>query len=445
MAAPAFRLPAELAALPPPFRRALRWSQWDGILFSVMDGLAGGASPALTLFALALGMPPLTVGLLATLPVLAGSLAQGLSPALERFCGTRKRAVVLGCLVHGLSWLAVPSVAGFPPGLCRQALLVGVVSLGHVGWFVTIPSWGAWMGDLIPPALRSRVFAWRAMPAYGATALSLLGLGLWMGAHEGAGCPPQATIRAFRILFLAAAAARGLSLVCLLMQHEPPVGALDPPDARERREGGFRQVTLFFGFFHLVLYLSAPYFAPYMRLADLSYLKIAGILAVTWPAKMLFLPAWQRAASRYGNRRVILISAALTAGLPCLWMVSADWRYLLGVMVLNGMAWAGVELCELPYLLDVTVPAERTRRLAGYFSFRSLCDCLGALAGDGAMRGFRGMVPGPGLGLYRGIFLLSALGRLAAVSWAWRRLSEPHPDPAKGRTRLILAEVLLRR
>jgi MFS family permease len=429
--------------LPSPSRSALRWSQWDGILFSVMDGLAGGASPALPLFALALGMPPLTIGMLATLPILAGSLAQGLSPALERLCRSRKRAVILGCLVQALSWLGIPAVAGLPPGLGRQALLVGIVSAGTVGQFVTIPSWGSWMGDLIPPALRSRVFAWRAMPAYGVTALSLVGMGLWMQAHERSAS--QTLIGAFQILFLAAAAARLLSLGCLLMQHEPPMGTSDTPEIREGSQAGFTQVMLFFGFFHLVLYLSAPYFVPYMRLLDLSYLKISVILAITWPAKMLFLPAWQRAASRYGNRRVVLISAALTAILPCLWMLSADGHYLLGVMVLNGMIWAGIELCELPYLLDITTPAERTRKLAGYFSFRSLCGCLGAVAGDGAMRGYQRMVPGPGLGLYHGIFLLSGLGRVAAVLWAWRRLPEPHPDPAKGRTGRILAEVLLRR
>ncbi len=441
-----FHLPVALKDLLPASRRALRWSQWDGILFSAMDGLAGGASPALTLFALALGMPPLTIGLLATLPILAGSLAQVFSPALERVCGTRKRTVVLGALVHALSWLAVPAVAGLPPGLGRQALLVGIVSAGTVGWFITLPSWSSWMGDLIPPALRPQVFAWRAMPAFAVTALALAGMGLWMHVHDGS--DPRTLIGAFQGLFVAAAAARMLSLGCLLMQHEPLAGACEPPDGggiRERREGGFAQVTLFFGFFHLMLFVAAPYFGPYMRLVDLSYLKIALILAVTWPAKMLFLPAWQRAASRYGNRRVVLISAALTSVLPCLWMISADWRYLLGLMVLNGMVWAGLELCELPYLLDITAPADRTRRLAGYYSFRSLCDCLGAVAGDGAMKGYQRMLPGPGLGLYRGIFLLSGLGRLAAAFWAWRRLPEPHPDPAKGRTRHILADVLMRR
>ena len=408
-----------------------------------MDGLAG---PALPLYALALGMPPLTIGLLATLPILAGALSQALSPALERLCGTRKRVVVLGCLVQALSWLGIPAVAGLPPGLGRQALLVGIVSAGSVGCSITGPSWGSWMGDLIPPTLRARVFAWRVMPAYAVTGLSLLGMGLWMATCEGR--PPEVLVATFQGLFLAAAAARLASVLCLWRQHEPPLGAAevqDPPPERERRASGFARVMLFFGLFHLVLFVSAPYFSPYMRLVGLSYLKISVILAITWPAKMLFLPAWQRAAARYGNRRVVLLSALLTSLLPWLWMVSADWRYLMGIMVLNGMIWSGLELCELPYLLDITAPEERTRRLAAYFSFRSLCGCLGSVAGDGAMRGCHRLLPGAVSGLYLGTFLLSGMGRVAAVVWAWRRLPEPRQDPAAGRTRRILAEVLLRR
>ncbi len=83
-------LPEYLDKLSPRTRRSLAWSTADGALFSVMDGLG---SPALAFYAVALGFSPLGIGLLGTLPLLAGSFSQLFSPLLERLWGTRKRAV----------------------------------------------------------------------------------------------------------------------------------------------------------------------------------------------------------------------------------------------------------------------------------------------------------------------------------------------------------------
>lgn len=431
-------LPVDIGEVPPRHRKALVWSMLDGTLFSVMDGLG---APALNLYAVALGMSSLAIGLVNTLPVLAGSLFQILAPAYERLCGSRKRAVVLGAAVHAAAWLLVPLVEGVPAGHLRESLLVAIVSVGTIGWFLTVPSWTSWMGDLIPPGQRARVFAWRVMPTWLVTGACVLGVGLWLRPQE---ANPAGLLTAFRSIFLAAAAARVLSLVCLLMQFEPEAAAPgeEAPGESVGDARGFVRVAIFFGAFHFALFIVGPYFYPYMRAAGMDYLTMTAVLAVAWPARMLFLPAWQRAAARYGPRRIILISGACTVILPWLWMLSGDWRYLLAVQVVNGALWAGIELCELPYLLDLSAPAARTRWMARYFAFRSLCGSGGAVAGDCAMKawtafGFRGA-----LAPYFCVMALSGLGRAAATLWAWRRLPEGAPAKARARTPHILADVL---
>ncbi len=419
-------VPPGLEDAPPRVRRALGWSAAEGTLFSVMDGLAG---PGLGLYAVALGMPDLVVGLLGSLPWLAGSLSQLLCPWLEQRFGSRKRAILAGGLVHALAMAAIPWVESVPPGTPRAAALLAVACLSLAGFLVTVPLWASWMGDLLPPLARERCMAWRALPAQLGMAAGVLAMGEWMHAHEGAG---RGTLEAFRTLFLVAAGFRLAGLVCMALQYEPP--------AREERRKeaesgsvpvpvkGLGRVAAFFAVFHLVLFVSAPYFNPYMRMAGLDYRRISWILAVSFPVKMLFLPAWARAASRYGSRRVILVSGMLTSILPLLWAVPGGWAYLVGVQVLNGMVWGGIELCEIPYLLSLMTPQECTRRMAGYFSLRSLADCLGALGGDFSMGRARAWGWSASAGLYRYAFLLSGLGRAVAVLAAAKSLPETAPE-----------------
>ena len=430
-------LPDFLRETNPRLRRSLLWATADAALFSAMDGLG---AQALGFYAVALGMSNLAIGLLGSVPFLAGSLSQLLSPVLERLCGSRKRAVLLGCLVHAVVWLLLPGVAHLPPGSGREALLVALVSVGTAGWFITIPPWSSWMGDLVPAPLRSRFLAWRLLPCQLCSLAAILGMGWWMSGHEDR---LKGEVAAFQFLFFLAAAFRLLSIACLAFQHEPAPSEAEPEAAVPPPREGFERTAAFFALFHLVLFVSAPYFSPYMREVRLDYWRISWLLAMTPLAKMLFLPAWGRAAERYGNRRVILVSGMLTSFLPVLWMFSADWRWLLAVQAVNGMVWGGIELCELPYLWDHTSPSERTRKTAGYFSLRSLCDCLGGVLGDRAIGWHAVRFSGSGpAGAFRFSFLLSGIGRLGALLWGWRILKERQPERRHTGPRRVLAEVL---
>lgn len=434
-------LPRYLDDLPPTIRRALGWSTLDAMFFCLMNGMG---NTALVFYAVALGMSNLTVGLAATVPILAGSASQLLAPALERLCGGRKRAVLAGCLGQVAGWAALPCVAHLDQG--RETALLVVTSIQNIGWFITIPSWVSWMGDLVPPRHRGRFFAWKAVPSHACEFLSIVGMGYWMGSHETRPLADQ--ISAFHGVFLAAAAARLLSVACLALQHEPAIGAgadPGPAEAAPPSRWGHRPLLLamaFYGVFHLFLYVSGPYFGPYMRTLGLDYRHISWILSISFLSKMLFLPAWGRAAARYGNRSVILASGTMTAVMPLLWMLSGDWRYLVGVMVLNGAIWGGIELCEVPYLMELTAPADRTRLSALYYSARSLCDCAGAVLGDLAMRGLSGE---PAATPFLAVLFVSSLGRYAVCLWGRRRLAEALPVAGRGEGPRVLKEVLLLR
>lgn len=421
-------LPPDLDGAPPRVRSALAWSTWDAVFFVVMDGLG---SAALGLYALSLGVSTLALGLIVTVPLLAGSLAQFLSPALASALGGRKPAVLLGCLVQAASWASLPRVAALEGLREREAALLGIATLGTIGWFVSTPPWASWMGDLLPPALRTRYFAWRAPPVGAAQAAAILFMGWWLDRQ------PEDPA-SFRWLFLGAATARFLSVLCLCMQHEPPVGGgQDVGDAPA--PAGFPRAVACLAGFHLALFVAAPYFVKYMKEIGYTNLQIVAVTAVSIPAKLLFLPAWARAASRYGTRRVLLASGMLTALVPWLWMLHPGWRWILVAQVANGVIWGGFELCHLPYLMEMTRPAERTRRMASCFSVSFLAGMVGSIAGDQALRHAPlGGVAGP----YLWVFLLSGIGRVMAMGWGAWRFPEGTPGSARAGPRRILAEVL---
>ena len=101
-------------------RRDLRAITSDGIAQSVMVGLGETWLPA---FALALGMGEMVSGLMATVPMLAGSVLQLISPSGVRWCGSLRRWVVLCAVVQAVSF--VPLV-----------IAASVGSISVVGLFV---------------------------------------------------------------------------------------------------------------------------------------------------------------------------------------------------------------------------------------------------------------------------------------------------------------------
>ncbi len=387
--------------------RALRFSLFDGCAYAFM---AGGAESYLTAFAVYLGVPPLHVGLLSSVPQLVGSAAQLLTPAGVRLVGGLKRWVVGLASVQALVLAAialVPQVAGpaFPP------LLVLLTSY----WTVVIaigPAWTHWMALLVPGRERSSYFARRNRWVHVCMLTGLAGAGLVLERAARAG----AAATGFIAIILFGAAMRFISVTFLWLQAGPPSRELSRTESfvifiknlRSRRE--FRLLP-FLWTMNFAVAISAPYFVPYM-LADLrlSYWMFMVVSGTAFLAKSLAMGLWGRLARRLNPRRGFALAALLISPAPALWALSDAPFYLMALQVFSGFAWAGFELCQLLLFYELV----EEERLSDVFSYHSLVNGLATLLGT-AIGGWVLAHPLLFADAYLEVFVLSTAVRVVPI------------------------------
>ncbi len=398
-------------------RRSLRASTIDGVLHAAMMGMGETYFPA---FALLLGASPFQVGLLTTVPILAGSAFQLLAPAAARRFGN-KRWVVGSAVAQGCAFLPVAALVAKPP----HAYL-WLLALVCLYWMLALginPAWNAWMGRMVPARIRSRYFGRRN----GAVQFSLTAAMVAGGfAIHTAETSRAGAAAGFAAAFLCAAACRLGSARFLAQQHEPRHAPVVEPVAWRAVVQNFADqphgrlillVVLLMGSVHV----SAAYFTPFMlQELRLSYAQFTVLNATIMIARIVASPYWGEIAHRFGNRRALQVAAALVIPLSGLWVVSGNFLYLLGLQLVAGFAWAGLELTIVLNLFDYTADRNRAEVLSLYNLMNGLAIVTGSLAGGTILQyaGTRG---------YPYIFLASSAARgLTFVAFA-RRLPPVHP------------------
>jgi len=364
-------------------RRSLRASTIDGVLHAAMMGIGETYFPA---FALLLGASPFQVGLLTTVPILAGSAFQLLVPLAARRLGN-KRWVVGSAVLQGLTFLPVAAMATRPPE--AYLWLLALVCLYWVLQLGTNPAWNAWMGRLVPPRIRSRYFGRRngAIQFSLTTAMVVGGFAVHAAEAGRAGAAAG-----FAAAFLCAAACRFGSAWFLARQHEPPGAAALEPSGWSTVLGDFRRephgrlialVVLLMGSVHV----AAAYFTPFMLdELHLSYAQFTILNATIMIARVFASPYWGEIAHRFGNRRALQVATALVSPLSGLWVVSGNFFYLLGLQLVAGFAWAGLELTIILNFFDYTTDRNRAEVLAVYNLLNGLAIVAGSLAGGTVLR-----------------------------------------------------------
>lgn len=368
------------ATRPPasPLRRSLRASAHDGTAHAAMVGLGETYFPA---FALFLGASAFEAGLLTTLPLLVGALFQLLTPYGAGLVGN-KRWVVVSAALQALTFVPVLLTPALP-GVGYGWLLAWVC----VYWALALginPAWNAWMGRLVPAAVRSTFFARRNVPIQAALFLSVLGGGYAL--HVAAGSAAGAGA-GFVAIFALAAASRLVSTAFLTRQAEAPQP--QPPEPvrtvallrRVARQPAGRVVLLIVSL-HASVYVAAPYFTPYMLdHLGLSYAEFTVLNVAVVVTRLLSSSYWGRMARSYGNRRTFQVAALLIVPLAGLWAVSANFWYLLALQALSGFAWTGFELMVVLSFLDTTDEHTRARVLSIYNLLNGIGIVVGSLVG----------------------------------------------------------------
>jgi MFS family permease len=408
----------------PRLRRDLAAISADGVAFSVMVGVG---ETYLVPFALALGIAAGQASLLATLPILAGSLLQLAAPAGVRRLGSYRRWVVGCAALQALCFvpLVAAAVAGGMPAL-------GLFAVGAAYWgfgMATGPAWNAWVGTIVPARLRARFFARRARWAQLALLVGIVvgGYGLELGKRSGE------VLLAFAALFGIAGLARLVSSRLIATQSEAPglAGRLEAIHLfgvlghLRGREAG--RIVAWLLAMQVVVNVAAPFFAPYMLgPLGLSYDGFMLLTATSFVSRVAVLPWLGRLAERGRAARVLRLGAVGIVPLPALWLVSDEFGYLLVLQAFAGCAWAAVELATLLAFFDGLEQEIRTSVLALYNVGSAAAVAFGSLLGAGLFAAL-----GAGPEAYAALFAVSSIARMATLPLLRRVVPPTAPSHAE--------------
>lgn len=385
----------------------------DAAAFGVMVGVGETFIPA---FTLALGMGDVFAGLIATIPLLIGSVLQLVSPWAVQWLGSHRRWVISCAFVQSLCFapLVVAALMG------RLSPLVAVV-ISSVYWgagLATGPAWNTWQGTILPRSIRANFLAKRAKLQQIATLAGFLlgGFSLQAAGHLGNAVPM------FAGLFCVAMVCRLLSTTCLWLQTEPiplPAGQnrfTIRAAFRQASTGSTGALLLLAVSMQAGVYVSGPFFNPYMlKVLNFSYAGYAVLLGVSFVAKFVCLPLWGRYAHKHGAQSLLWVGAFGLVPLAGGWVVSSNFWYLLALQVVAGAAWAAYELALMLLFLETIPERERTNVLTLYNLVNSCALVFGSTLGAAVLK-WGNISPEA----YLWVFGLSTCVRLGSLVWLWR-------------------------
>ena len=389
-------------------KRDLRLSIGDGTLYGVM---VGSGESYLQAFVLAVGQSEVFAGLVATVPVMVGSLLQLVSPRAVRLLGSHQRWVVTCSLLQAACF--VPLIAAAWAG---QISALSALVISSVYWGASLgtgPAWNTWQGTIIPRHLRAKFFAKRSRLCQATTLTGFLAGGFALEAGQTHGH----RVEIFAVLFAVSCVCRILSSACLAFQSEPsPI----PEDMRfltlreqwrKFSRGASGRLLLFAVAMQVGVYVAGPFFVPYMlKELGFNYTDYAILIGVSFVAKFVCLPWWGRLAHRTGAHSLLWIGAVGIIPLAGGWAVSSNYWWLLSLQLLAGAAWGAYELALVLLFFETIPENERTSLLTIYNVANSMALTAGSLIGAGLLKWV-----GIGVAGYLTVFAASTLLRLLTM------------------------------
>ena len=411
--------------------KSLNHSIKDGVSFSIMGGVSESYFSAYAIFLRATAPQ---IGLLASVPPLLASFAQMFSVWLGQVTGQRRAIIVAGALLQVAALACIALLPGQLPGWSFAALLTSVV-IYLVGPNLGAPQWGSLMGTIVPEAIRGRFFARRTRLSSIASFSALIAGGIILQAFASAGH----TWIGFMTIFFIGMIARTVSAWHLHQVYDPPrPHAESLPEERDgfptpallRENPNFLRFSVFFACMQTAVAVSGPFVVVYL-LRDLhySYVQLMCNTGASVLMQFLVLSRWGRLADLFGNRIILRVTGFTIPLIPVLWVLSADFWYLLMVQMVSGLVWSGFSLSASNFLFDLTPQAKRGGMMALHNLLSSIAIFVGASAGGLLASHLPTHVTLFGhemhwQSVYYGVFLSSALVRITVASGFLPRLRE---------------------
>ena len=405
-----------LIAVRPPggVRRDLRLSLGDAAGYGVMAGVAEVYLPA---FALAIGLSPVSAGLVASVPLLAGGLLQLLAPRAIARVTSMRRWVAGSMIVQALAFVPLILVALL--GFSSTPIVFAAASVYWAAGMAASAAWNPWMARIVPARIRSKFFGRRQGLVQATMLGGLAGAGIALNAFSGSPYIHDVYAAMFGLALVA-------RLLCAVMVARQGNGIELAPRKRMRLRSippklrGTPRASLL-GYLIAAIAaasISGPFITPYLlHELQIGYAGYSVFTATVVIAKIVSLPALGRVIQRTGVRRVMTACALAIAPIPLLYLVSDAFAWLILIQIIAGVAWGGFELGLLIALFDGDDDAERTTMQVAFSALQAIGTAGASLVGGALLAQL-----GSDHEAYLWVFVVSAGARLAAAVLLVREL-----------------------
>lgn len=404
-----------------PLRRNLLSSFLDAIFFSFMVGLAESYFAA---FVLHKGHSAVAAGLVGSLPLIAGAILQLSSPWFISRLNSYKKWVVFSAILQGSSLLVLGAVA-----LTDSISILVIYGLVAIYWGMgmgTGPAWNAWMGHLVPPAVRTNFFSQRIMLAHIALLTGQISGGVALEWVK----DPASTGQMFSAMFLIAGLCRLISTGFLSRQTDVPIKR----EVVERfslisairlfHVSKWKRVFLFLVCLNSAIFLGAGFFTPYMlRQLHLSFVEYMVLITTAYIGRVISTRFNRQIIKTYAPTNILVFTTFGMACTPALWTLHNNYYYLLILQIFAGFVWGLFEMLTFIMLFNGLNLKEKTQLLTMYNLVQTIAIVGGALLGAMIFKYWGG---DGHLDAYFAVFYLSTAARLGCLAFipgiGWQKL-----------------------
>jgi MFS family permease len=174
-----------------------------------------------------------------------------------------------------------------------------------------------------------------------------------------------------------------------------------------------RQTVPFCAAMQFAVYISGPYFVPFMlKNLELGYLNYMVLILAGYMGRVLAMPYAAWAVKRLGTSRLMLYGAMGIIPMSTLWVFHQSYLGLLAIQLASGAAWGCYELGMSLSFIEKIPGHHRMRVLSLFNTFNGLAMVGGSVCGGLLLQQldkstFAFMV----------VFTLSGVFRIAAMYW----------------------------
>ncbi len=400
-------------------RRSLRWFYFDGLFASASDAIS---LTYLTLYLLALGATSVQIGFMTALASLSAA-AMLLPGAMlsERLRSHKRLILASGGGVARLMLLLLALIPLAFKGSSVVIVAIGLKLIADGAVNLSMPAWVSLTADLVPLKWRGHYFGSRNLIMGVSNMIAVLLVGALI--------TRMASPQGYQVALGLAFAIGMISTFSFGHIREPePAGPrpVQPAYTPASLLHTLRSDKSFMAFCaHAMLWnISMSVAGPFFNVHLVQNLKATAVMvgvtsivsSLTGLPGMRLFGQW---ADQWGPRKVQLLSGLIIPVLPFAWaFITAPWQVIV-INILGGFIWAGYNLGSFNFLLLLTPSDQRARYSALFQLVVTLSTAAGAaLGGVVAMRWG-----------YPAVFIISALGRVAAMGIFVRFVREPEAAP----------------